>query len=127
MLKQTLFALAIAVVLSACTTPHPTPIAASSHGSVTGVATAALWGTYEMEVAPVHTRLVVLYKRTARQAEAGRIPDATAVEIMRLADLARSHIDAARRGSQTEPTLVQRASLAEAIRLLDHAATLLEK
>lgn len=125
--KSLLVAALVAVSLTACATSQPAPIAATARGSVTGVATAALFGTYEMEVAPIYTRMVVLRSRTARQAEAHRISDDTAIEIMVLTDMARRQIDTARRGSQSEPTLLQRAALAEAIRLLDRVDSLLEK
>lgn len=124
--KSLFVAALVALSLSACATPQPSPIAATAHGSVTGVATAALFGTYEMEVAPVFTRLTVLINRAARQFEAGRISADATVEIKGLAIQARRQIDAARRGSQTEPTILQRAALAEAIRLIEAGESLLE-
>lgn len=125
-MRKILIALALAASLAACATPQPSPLSATARGNVTGFATLAVFGTWEMELAPAYTRLAALLHNTARQLDAQRIHKATAIEIQGLADQARSHLDGSRRGSQTAPTLLQRAALAEAIRLMDRAESLLE-
>lgn len=122
--------LAIALALSACAAPvvtTPSPIKATAHGNVTGVATASLWGTWEAELAAPYTRLTVLVRRATRQLEKGQIDVVTALAIQHATDEAQRLLDASRRGPATNPTATQRLQLVEAIRWLDQAESKLEQ
>ena len=125
-MRKILLAAVLAVSLAACATPQPAPLAAYARGHVTGVATLAIWGTWEMELAPAYTRQIVLLNRATRALEAGQIDVATAIEIRTAADRARQLLDASRRGHATQPTALQRASLADAQHQLYLAEQLLE-
>lgn len=119
--------LAAVLALSACATQPQATVRASAQGSVSGFATAALWGTWEVELAPAYTRLAALRHRAARALEAGRITVGTAEAIQASADLARSFLDASRRGHSTEPTPQQRTQLGAALGAIEHAEHLLEQ
>lgn len=118
----------ITMGLSACaTSPQTAPIAAKSGSSVAGFATLALFGTYEMELAPVYTRLASLRHRAARSLESGQITVDTAIRVQALADQARAKADAARRGDLITPTAEQRLSLSQSLGLIAQAEHLLEQ
>jgi hypothetical protein len=125
-MKKSLIALAVAALLSACSTAPAVPLQATASSSVTGFATLALWGTWESELAPAYTRLAVLRHRAARALQDGRIAVATAIEIQASADQARAKLDASRRGHATEPTADQRMLLVEARHLIYRAEQRLE-
>lgn len=127
-MKNTVIALAIAALLSACAAaPQPAPVAATARANVSGVATLAVWGTWEMELAPAYTRQIVLLNRATRALEAGQIDVGTAVQIRDHATRARQLLDASRRGNATQPTALQRASLADALHQLYLAEQFLEQ
>lgn len=119
--------IAAAFALSACSTAPNVPLQAAGQSRIAGFATLAVWGAWESDLAPAYTRLAVLRHRAARALEARMITVDTAVAIQKTADQARSLLDASRRGDAKEPTLLQRAQLAEAQRLLGTAETLLEQ
>lgn len=110
--------IAFVMALSACSAAPAIPIQASGQNAVTGFATAALWGTWEADLAPAYTRLAALRHRAARQLTDGRIDVATAIAIQQTADQARTLLDQSRRGNATTPSPEQRAQLAEAQRLI---------
>jgi len=124
MLRILLISLVLA--LSACTSAPPAPLKAAGQGSVAGFATLALWGEWESELAPAYTQLAVVRHRAAKALDAGKISVDTAIAIQQAADQARQLLDESRRGDAKEPTLLQRAQLAEAKRLIVTAETLLE-
>lgn len=126
-MRKSLIALGLAAALAACASAPPaTPLAASGRGSLSGFATLALWGTWEMELAPAYTRLAAVRHRAAQRLDGGRLSVATAVEIQDLADRARANLDASRRGSQSDPGPAQKGALATAIRLIEQAEHTLE-
>lgn len=120
------FLIIIALALSACASQPNAPVRASSQGGVTGFATAALWGSWEADLAPAYTRLAALRYRGSSALDAGRISVETALAIQKIADQARRLLDDSRRSSVSAPTLLQRAQLAEAQRLLTEAEALME-
>lgn len=119
--------IAAALALSACAVQPATPLQAASHGNIAGFATIAQWGHWESELAPVYTRLAALRHRAARALDAGRIDVDTAIAIQATADRARAALDDSRRGPARDPTLLQRAQLAEAQRLIGVAENLMEQ
>lgn len=126
-MRKTILALAIAALLAGCaTTPPPTPIAASARGSISGHATLALWGTWEMELAPAYTRVAALSHRAAAALDAGRLNAAVGERVRDLLRQAKDALDASRRAGTAAPTTDQRELLAIAQRRLDAAASLLE-
>lgn len=126
-MRKTLIAIAAAVALAACASPVVTPIKAAAPASVSGFATLAVFGTWEMELAPAYTRLAAARHRAARALDAGHIDVDTAEVIQQSADQARRLLDDSRRGSAQTPTLLQRAQLAEAQRLIAALETRLEE
>jgi len=120
MLRTLLIVLALA--LSACTSAPPAPVAAplkaSGPASVSGIATLALWGDWESDLAPAYTQLAVLRLRAAHRLDAGKIAVTTAIAVQASADQARALLDKSRRGDAKSPTPLQRAQLAEAQRLI---------
>lgn len=122
-------ALLIALVLglSACTTAPEKPLAATGSTASTGVATLALWGTWEMELAPAYTRQIVLLKRAGRALRDGQIAVSSAIAIRDHAVAARRLLDDSRRGNATQPTALQRASLADALHRIALAEQILER
>lgn len=119
--------IAAALALSACASHQVTPLQATSPASVYGFATIAQWGHWESELAPVYTRLAALRHRAARALDAGRINVDTAIAIQANADRARVALDDSRRGPARDPTLLQRAQLAEAQRLIGVIEHLMEQ
>lgn len=124
MLRILLISLVLA--LSACTTAPTAPLKAAGQGTGAGFATLAFWGQWESELAPAYTQLAVVRHRAAKALDLGKIGVDTAIAIQQAADQARQLLDESRRGSANEPTLLQRAQLAEARRLIVTAETLLE-
>lgn len=118
---------ALSFALAACTTAPVAPVQATGQGNISGFATLALWGEWESDLAPAYTRLAVLFHRTARALDARQITVDTAVAIRKTADQARHLLDASRRGDAKTPTLLQRAQLDEAQRLMVSIETLLEQ
>lgn len=119
--------IAAALALAACTSAPSVPMQAAGQGNIAGFATLAVWGEWESDLAPAYTRLAVIRHRAARALDARRIGVETAVAIQKTADQARRLLDESRRGNTQAPTLLQRALLAEAQRLMDTAETLLEQ
>lgn len=91
--------LAIVLSMSACATVEKTsqPIGAKpATGTIKGFATLASFGTFEMELAPLYTRLAVLRHNAAKHLRNGEISVDTAIEIQRRADLMRADLDKAK-------------------------------
>lgn len=129
-MRALLIAFALALGLTACaSTPPPTVVTAagSAHAGLSGHATLARWGGWEMELAPAYTRLAGIRHRAAAQLDARKIPVATAIAIQATADQARSALDLARRNDAGEPTPEQRAAFAKALALIERAQSLLEQ
>lgn len=126
-MKKTLIVLAACIAMSACAVPAITPIEGRSSASAAGVATAALWGTWEMNLAPAYTRHAVLLHRATRLADARKITRANAIDIQLLTDRAKALLDFSRRGSATDPTPEQRQALAEAKLLLNNVDAIMEQ
>ena len=124
MLRALLIAMVFA--LAACSSVPPVPLKAVGQSSFSGFATLALWGEWESELAPAYTRLAAVRHRAARQLDAGKVDVATAISVQQSADRARVLLDDSRRGDTKTPTLLQRAQLAEAQRLIASAEKLLE-
>lgn len=125
-----LLIISAALALTACaSTPPPTlvPAAGSAHAGISGHATLARWGGWEMQLAPAYTRLAGLRHRAAAQLDARRIPVATAIAVQTTADQARTALDRARRNDAADPTPEQRAALADAMALIERVQTLLEQ
>lgn len=118
--------IAAALALAACSTAPAVPMQAAGQGSISGFATLAIWGEWESDLAPAYTRLAVVLHRSARALDARRIDVETAAAIQKTTDQARRLLDASRRGSAKEPSLLQRAQLDEAQRLIGTAETMLE-
>lgn len=116
-----------ALALVACATPPATPMAGTASGSISGFATIARWGTYEMELAPAYTRLAALRHGAAQALSRGRITVATAIEVQEVADVARASLDAARRGNLDAPTDAQRAQLTSALQLIERGENLVKE
>lgn len=126
-MRRLLLALALLLGLTACSTPAVvSPLATSPRADVTGFATLATWGTWEMQLAPAYTRLAGLRHRASAQLDARRIPVATAIAVQATADQARAALDRSRRNDAAEPTPEQRAALADAQALIAKIETLLE-
>lgn len=129
-MRSLLLALIVALGLTACVSP-PEPVAVTAAGTaksgITGFATIARWGGWEMELAPAYTRLAGIRHRAAAQLDARKIPVATAIAIQATADQARNALDRARRNDAADPTPEQRAALADAQVLIAHAQSLLEQ
>lgn len=121
-----LLLIALAFAMAACTTSPVAPIQATGQGNITGIATLALWGEWESELAPAYTRLAVVRHRAARLLNNGKITVDTAIAVQKTADQARALLDQSRRGDAKHPTEQQRGQLAEAHRLIDTAEALLE-
>lgn len=118
--------MATLVALSACATPVPNPISASPvQGRSIGVATLA-FGPWEQELAPAITRAEVVARLAEAQVKDGRLPPGAALDLRAHLVAARAAMADARRGNRDAPTPDNRAALAEAIRLTDLAANLLE-
>ena len=127
-MRKTILALAIAALLGGCATSQPfTPVAATSRGTVTGFATIAQWGTWEMELAPAYTRVAALAHRAAAELDSGRLNAAVGERVRDLLRQAKDSLDASRRTGTDGPTDGQRELLAAARRHLDAAASLLER
>ena len=117
----------LALAVTACATvPPPTPVSATASTKSQGVATIALFGTWEWEIAPSITRVQVLANRATAQIKEGRLSKETATTVLATLEGARDALKAARRGKNEEPTPENRAALSEAKRLLGIAAALLE-
>lgn len=121
-----LLLIALIVALSACTTAPASSVKAAGKGNISGVATLAMWGEWESDLAPAYTRLAVLRRAAARQLTAGQIDTAAAIRIQKTADQARALLDQSRRGDAKNPSLEQRAQLAEAQRLIASAEGVLK-
>lgn len=106
--------------------PTTTPARAIAKGSVSGFATAALWGTWEEQLAPAYTRLAALRHQAALELTAGRIPVDRAQSVQSLANRARRALDASRRGDALDPTHDQRQQLDAAKALIAQGYALLE-
>lgn len=126
-MRKTLIAMIAAAALSACAAPAVTPVTASGGSSISGFATLANFGTWEMDLAPAYTRLAVVRHRAARELDAGRIGVATAIDIQASADKARALLDASRRGNLKTPTAQQRDTLDQALHQISAVEQLLEK
>jgi hypothetical protein len=127
-MRAILFACALLLGLTACSTaPTPAPLAASARGSISGFATLATFGTWEMQLAPAYTRLASIRHRAAAKLDARQITAATALAVQAQADQARAALDRSRRTDAGEPTPDQRAALAEALRFIDETQSLLEQ
>lgn len=125
---RALLVLAAALVLAACATPAPAPspiAAAPVQARSAGIATLA-FGPWEQELAPAVTRAEVVARLAAAQVRDGRLATATGEAIRAHLAAARAALYQARRGGGATPTPDQRAAMAEAIRLTDLAAHLLE-
>lgn len=118
--------IALAFAMAACTAVPQTPIKAAGQGNITGIATLALWGGWESELAPAYTRLAAVRHRAARLLNADKIDVDTAIAVQQTADQARVLLDQSRRGQAKTPTDQQRAQLANAQRLIAIAESLLE-
>lgn len=123
-MRAILFVLALA--LSACASQPELTARATGSGQITGFATAAMWGTWEAELAPAYTRIAALRYRAARAFQAGRITRDTAIAVQAGGDRANALLDASRRGNRAEPTAQQRADLAAALGEIDQIESLLE-
>lgn len=118
--------LIVALALGACATPAPTSIAAAPvQARSAGIATLA-FGPWEQALAPAITRAEVVSRLAAAQVRDGRLPPGTAQTVRAHLAAARTALYDARRGDRAAPTPNTRAALAEAIRLTDLAASLLE-
>jgi len=119
--------LIVALALGACAiSPAPTPLAAAPvQARSAGVATLA-FGPWEQALAPAITRAEVVSRLAAAQVRDGRLPPGTAQTVRAHLAAARTALYDARRGDRAAPTPDNRAALAEAIRLTDLAASLLE-
>lgn len=100
---------------------------AAAPGQIVGFATAAEFGTWEMELAPAYTRLAAMRHNAARLLNARQIPVALAIAVQDKADKARTALDQSRRGEAKHPTARQRQLLMEAKRLIAEAEATLEK
>lgn len=126
-MRKTTIALAAALALSACASPVTvTQTKAAAPASVSGFATLAVFGTWEMELAPAYTRLAAVRHRAARLLDQGRINVATAQAVQDYADRARRLLDLSRRGNAAEPTLLQRLQLDQAAAHIADAEHLME-
>lgn len=121
----------LAVALSACATPPApapaVPLAGHSSTGLVSFGTLAEFGTWEMSLAPVYTRLAGLIHRAARLKESGRL-DADAEHSVRSKAIeAKALLDESKRGNRVEPTPTQRIKLDAAIALTNEIAAQLEK
>lgn len=89
-------------------------LAAHSGQRVTGFATLAEFGTWEMSLAPAYTRLAGLRYNAARRLDDGRISVDIARQVLTLSDDVRSLLDQSRRGNRVNPTPMQRQRLHDA-------------
>lgn len=99
-MTRLLLVIALAFSLIACSTvavQTPQNVEAKpSSASLVGIATLASYGTFEMELAPLYTRLAVLRYKAARQLRYGEINRNLAIEIQSRADRLRDGLDKAK-------------------------------
>jgi len=118
----------LAVFMTACATPPAqTPVSAVVKSSITGFATLADFGTWEMQLAPAYTRLAVLVHRAARAKEAGRLSLDWEFEIRKRAIYAQALLNGSRRGERINPDDDQRLFLKTATGLMNEIEAILEQ
>lgn len=118
----------LAVFMTACATPPAqTSVAAVAKSSITGFATLADFGTWEMQLAPAYTRLAVLVHRAARAKEAGRLSIDAEFAIRSKAIDAKHLLNGSRRGERINPGDDQRLFLKTATGLMNEIDAILEQ
>lgn len=109
MLMKNFIQLLLGVVLIGClaacaASPSKTTalVPEPSSSVIVGFATLASFGTFEMELAPLYTRLAVLRHNAARDLRSGDIDVELAKKVQLYADVLRSQLDNARQFDATK-------------------------
>lgn len=117
-----------ALLVSAAGLAEPTQaLNATAQIGPSGTATIALFGTWQMQVAPKYTQMTAINKRALALLRAGKLDVETARAIHDKSIEARGLLDQSWRADKLDPTPVQRLQLHYATKIIDEAAELLKE